>query len=322
MIGFLKTNKISSVVLALLGSLVFLSLLSWAPSMPSVYTFGWLGSVLAQLPFWLQKTFGLTLSLWAVWYTSFITSKHQLFKQDGQLVTVLATCFLLLNSQLEVASIVTFSSIALVRFFDRCFEIQNSTKTTPIVFDASFLIGVLAAFYLPYLLLLVLLWLAILTSGKASFRSFILSIFTIAIVAYIILGLFYLFDVGVVNIHGLNLSPSLSFEFDELIVLGVIAVAFLAALPSYFGALQVNKTLVKNHYLFLAWSGLVLVICISFSNLNWVQKLSVLFFPLAVILNNAFIRIRKRWLANLLFNLLLIVVLAYTIKSVFAPNLI
>lgn len=271
-------------------------------------------------PKWFQYTISFLLYVLAVWYANFVVIKHQILGRGNHLAGFFVLVLLAIGPNLLFENLIALSSLLIIRFFDRCFKIQKSAKPNPLIFDASFITAMLCMVYVPFVLLLLLVWIAALYSGGFNFKGWLLSIISLFITLYLAQGVLFLFD--------LSYFPTLtSFSFqlnqDVTTVNQVFYYSFLAlvliATPTSFSVLRFSKVILRNHLNLIFWSIPVFTIIFITTHLKIGQVSSFLFFPLSIILGQYFIKLKNKKLANLVLVVILILVIGFQLYRIIQP---
>jgi len=263
------------------------------------------------IPLWVQSVASILLYLITIWFANFVVTKHQLMGRGNQLTGFFCLILLALGPNLLFNNLIPLSSLLVIRLFDRCFELQKSTKPNPLLFDGSFLVTILTLLYTPFILLIILVWLAGLYSGHFSFKGWLLSIFTVFIGFYLFIGTLYLMS--------LTIIPSLEFQISNLffpssevslITLICITLLILITLPTTFSVLRFSKVIVRNHLNIVLWSIPILFLVFITTHLKLEFYFSFLFFPLAIILGQFFLKTKKQRLAK--WGIIVLIILVAT----------
>jgi hypothetical protein len=317
----LKTNTASALAAAIL-LVCLLVLPGWwevglsngtAPESSPILV--WLG----KFPVWLNKLLGFIMILLTSFYANFITNKYGLLEKSSQLVFVLCAAFLALSSTILVSEVIISSALLSVRFIDRCLLIQKSHSPQPIVFDAAFVLGLITIIFPPNILLIIALWVAMAYSGRASLKSYFLSLAVLGLVLYFALGIGYLFDTELVPLHFYWTIDMEGIQHPILWgILGVISLGVLLSFSAFAKALSANKVIIKNHYILILVSAVLLLVSFMGTAQNVWVLFSALFLPLGVLLANFFSRSKSVWWTQLMFYLLLSSLLSQQIVILFA----
>lgn len=174
-------------------------------------------------------------------------------------------------------------------------------------FDAGLLVGVMSLFYLPAAFFFLLIWVALIVFRPLNWREWLVPIFGLVFPWMVILTMYFVFDSlgqlfmdeipksfepGGMNIAGYKLYP---------IALG------LTLLPSLWvfmntmntGAVRVNKMLTL-----IFWMS-VLVVGTWLISGRQHGAAYFLCFPLAIVISNYYLALKRKWIAEVLFLLLL-----------------
>lgn len=319
MLETIKTNKAGALIFNVVLGITLFSFLFFLnqPAEYQLLSNGLLQPLSANIPTWIQYSLSFLFYLITIWYSNFVVTKHQLLGRGSQLTGFFCIILLAVGPNFQFINIVAPSTLLIIRFFDRCFEIQKSTKPNPLLFDASFLVAILTILYTPFILLIILVWLAGLYSGNFSIKSWLLSIFTVLIAFYLFLGTYYL--MGFTYLPTLTLSYNQNIIPEMPLIIGVLSLLTLLivlALPTTFSVLRFSKVVIRNHLNLLLWSIPILLLIFLSTKLNFEYYVSLLFFPLAIILGQYFLKAKKQKLANWALIALTLTVLGYQIARI------
>jgi len=243
-------------------------------------------------------------------YLNILVNEYKLIKENSHLASLIlvllnSCCILFLNlNQVVIAN--TFILIA----FHQLMRMYNMSNSFTILFNSSLLIALASLIYFPSIIYFVLLWIALIYTVTPKWRDFIISLigFSIPFIYY----LTYQFIIGglTVNIFGevISLLPDLGWKDLSLYTrMLFITIAFVLII-SFFGLLPIlNRSIVRvRKMLIVTVIMLVLGLCTLFLNkLDYLATFITVTIPAAIIVANFFQSIKKKWLAELLFLVLL-----------------
>ena len=271
-------------------------------------------------PKWFQYTISFLLYVLAVWYANFVVIKHQILGRGNHLAGFFVIVLLAIGPNLLFENLIALSSLLIIRFFDRCFKIQKSAKPNPLIFDASFITAMLCMVYVPFVLLLLLVWIAALYSVGFNFKGWLLSIISLFITLYLAQGVLFLFDLSYFPIltgFSFQLNQDLT-TVNQVFYYSFLALVLIAT-PTSFSVLRFSKVILRNHLNLIFWSIPVFTIIFITTHLKIGQVSSFLFFPLSIILGQYFIKLKNKKLANLVLVVILILVIGFQLYRIIQP---
>ncbi len=271
-------------------------------------------------PKWFQYTISFLLYVLAVWYANFVVIKHQILGRGNHLAGFFVLVLLAIGPNLLFENLIALSSLLIIRFFDRCFKIQKSAKPNPLIFDASFITAMLCMVYVPFVLLLLLVWIAALYSVGFNFKGWLLSIISLFITLYLAQGVLFLFDLSYFPIltgFSFQLNQDLT-TVNQVFYYSFLALVLIAT-PTSFSVLRFSKVILRNHLNLIFWSIPVFTIIFITTHLKIGQASSFLFFPLSIILGQYFIKLKNKKLANLVLVVILILVIGFQLYRIIQP---
>ncbi|MGB0404323.1 MAG: hypothetical protein ACPGEG_09520 [Salibacteraceae bacterium] len=259
-----------------------------------------------------QKVISFFLLILTILYSNYTVLNHRILGTENRYTAVFVSLFIAIGATFQLSMIFPLCGLLLVRFFDRCFEIQKSTYPNNLVFDASFLVGLLSIIYFPLVFLLPVVWVSIFYSSKISLKAFVLSIVIFLVVIYMASGVFFLFDLPVsFSFEAWSSKNLMHLALVQKVILAVVGVVLLFSIPKYLDALRLNKILVRGHLSLLLWSFIPISIAFLGINQPAPNLLAFLSFPFGILTALLFLKMTKRIVSNILFFSLVICVVYY-----------
>ncbi len=175
-------------------------------------------------------------------------------------------------------------------------------------FDAGLLVGVMSFFYLSAAPFFILIWVALATFRPFNWREWLVPVFGLIFPWMIILTMYFVFD-GLGELFQVVIPES--FEKVDLhlgnykFYLVALGVSFLPAMWLFLGALNGATVRVSKMLNLIFWMSLLVVGVWLLSGMQY-GAAYFLCFPLAIVLSNHYLAIRRKWIAELLFLVLLI----------------
>jgi|GEM_PF-2474061 len=312
LVGFFKSNhKIIAI------AIFFVTLMLWVPSfwndtlinvpenalLADVKKLGeikWLNFLVATL----------YLSMQAI-YLNYIANRYRLIQTPSYIVALL---FVVFNS--ASPSFLVFNPIFIVNTFllvvlHQLFEVYNQEKVFSSSFNTGLLLSLAALTYSPTIIVFPLIWFALIYLKTSLWREFIISLFgfMVPILFYVTYCFFtdQLMELIDKTIFSSAIFPGIGLltgsilwnaYFYVLIIIGLLAgVNFLN---------YINRSVVKIKKLTIVVlvMFLLLLATIFINGYDFVAVYLMMTIPLAVIIANYFAEIKRQWLAELFFALL------------------
>jgi|GEM_PF-6918096 hypothetical protein len=233
--------------------------------------------------------------------------------------------FLLLSSVFvgeQLLQPILFSNIFLLFAWERIIGSSEKQNFTEAYFNGGFFIGLATLFYPNFIYFLAILFFSIVMNRVGKFREAAMVFSGFALVWYFYLSIFYLIY-DKIEISGIEFDFSFSFlKFHKLlliekIILGYTILLILVAsfkLSTFISNLKIQ--LRRNQkFLFLWFITGIFLLLVTNSNTEIIYLLS---FPSAALLSTFFVNIQSKWIKEVLWFLLLILIL---INQIF-PQLI
>ena len=258
---------------------------------------------------------GLYLSMQAI-YLNYIVNKYKLISTSSYVVALL---FVLLNS--ADASFLIFNPIFITNSFilivlHQLFEIYNKEKVFALSFNTGLLVALATLVYFPAIIVFPLIWFTLIYLKISLWREFIISLF--GFMLPLLFYTSYCFFTDQVN-HFMNeaifnnalflkngASPH-SFSFN--VYYYVLALLLLLAGVNFLNYL--NKSIVKIKKLMVV----VLVMCfllgfsIFINGRDYYAVYLMMTIPLTIMIANYFTEVKRKWLAEVFFLLLLLAII-------------
>ncbi len=270
--------------------------------------FGQIFTPISQIT-WLTISLGVLLNLFQAYFFNALIEQHALLKERNYLVA-----YVFLTLAAFVPELMTFTTVSvsllLVLFALRfMYNMAKSESSKSLSFNASLLIGLSSLFYPPSILLWGMLFFAQVYFRTSGVRELIVAFLGVATpfvfwacADYAINGAWH----EAVNLVLVDFVGGDAFHFikQQHMALTLVLVVGLISLPNYLKSIQVNTVKTRNMLVLLLWM-------IVFTAFQWAvvkpleASVAFLSLPLAVILSNHLIYIKRRWVSELIYVLLL-----------------
>lgn len=239
MIRYFSTGYLSRYLL-----LILLGFIIWTPSLlyPSFYT-GISSFVFNQISYltaqniYLQTSISFVLTL----ITAFLLNQLAIDNGfSGKVSSLIALLYLLLTSSMAGEfhnNPIIWINFILVFILGNLMRLSYVSNTIPVVFNASFLLGVASLFYSHLVFLIVFIWVSIIIHRVLSWRNFVVSLIGIFLPYVFLLTWFFvtdnlleesyvLFDSFKIDIAPLLLADPVEIAISAILVSMVIISAF------------------------------------------------------------------------------------------------
>ena len=255
---------------------------------------------------WVDVSIAILLIIGQSIYLNQIAGNYKLVKGNshltGLMFIVLNSCFFLFLNLNQMVIANTFILVA----FHQILKMYNLKSTYALLFNASFLIALATLIYLPSVLYLILLWIALIYNTTPKWRDFIISLIGLSIpILYFTTYLFVVSDLPEINannyftniyqVHWSTL-PMFSKVFFWIFS-SILMLSFITLFSSLNKTgVRVRKSLIIVVLMFLVGLGTLFL-----NQFDYLATFLIVSIPLAIIIANFFQDIKKKWLAELLF---------------------
>ncbi|MGB0881611.1 MAG: DUF6427 family protein [Vicingaceae bacterium] len=303
LIGIFKSNQKIINVIA-----VLLLILLWIPGL--IFDFE-LGTNLITRYRWLDLLLALMLISFQSIYLNIVVGEFKLVKDSSHLTSLfyilINSCLVWLFSLNVVLIANTFTLLAFHQFL----RLYSSKNSYAIIFSAGLLIGVAGLIYAPLFSFFILLWIVLLYTTTPTWRDFLIALFGgVLPLVYFATYHFVWLDITSFNVDAyfnqiFVVEPE-GFELVHQFFFLIFIVLITLSLFNVFN--QLGKSIVKTSKMMIV---VLLMFGISvatfFLNHNdFLATLIVMSVPLSIMFAILFQNIKRKWLSELLFLLLLL----------------
>jgi len=249
-------------------------------------------------------------------FLTYVINKQSVLKESSHLpalmYVVLMSCF---PEQLSFNPLL-LANFFIIFFLNSLFSFYRADSASFHVFDAGVFIGIAGLFYWPSLFLFPLTWAALVLLRPFQWKEWVVSLLGVALPFIVFaIGLFW-FDMLSVNSIRSILEPFYQMHFSAvykstyIILFAILVGLSIASLIKFFQDMSTFAKLRTRKFLVLfVWFFLFAAISYLVSVKRTMISLSFLAIPLSVMYSNYFLTMKKQWLAELLFLLLLAAVI-------------
>ena len=264
--------------------------------------------------FWLDKSILILLiSIQAV-YLNVVANEYKLLENNTHLTAlifvVFNTSFLLLLNLNQVIIANTFVLLGVHQLL----KLYDNKVSFSLSFNAGVLISIATVIYFPNGIFILLLWFGLIYLISPNWRDFLITIFGFCLpIIYVVSYNFVIDDSSFLELIPYNLcvfkidSQVFSF-FNNVLFLSIIGVILFAYLKLSIrinrGGLRRSKMLVILIFMSLFGLG-----TLFFNEFDYLATFVVLTIPVSVIVAIFFQNLKKKWLAELLFLILLVLII-------------
>ena len=230
------------------------------------------------------------------------------------MLSAASTVFMTLNAEI-------IASFFILLMLNELFKLPKSNESLPNAFNASFLLGVASLFYLPLIVLLVVIILSLMTYRISTWRDYVVSIIGAFLPLVFAFVLYFFFDLQEVFLSKISAAFTVDLSVTGFSRPDLILALLLAGLvvPSF---IKINGTAIEKSILMrqkmsvINWLTLfLLLILIVFTKqaTSWF----LLLVPFSLILTTAFAGVKKLKWVDLYITLVFILILFSNYKVFF-----
>ena len=328
MLSFYKSINPYVIVLIVLTGLVL-----WIPVFikPAFFTYEGSFSVspfdnafkgLYALPVQVKMIFGLIVWLFLAFLLSAINSQNNLIEKRSYLPAlffILSSGWTLGIQQISPALLgMFFMALGFMRFF----YVFRESKNISALFDSGFLFTLSSLFYLPFIILIFVVWIGLLIFRFTGWRDWFLSFAGFITPWWLFYG-FHFFKTGsVIDLNEMIISVfhfgSFSFVLESWGMVSFIFIAIFSLYTTFYLISQLNMKMVrsKRYFFVLVWLFLTLAATYLFLQPQDRSFLVIgLAFPVSYIFANYFSFARETWITKAIFS----IYLAGMVLSMYIP---
>ncbi len=150
---------------------------------------------------------------------------------SGKMSTLIALVYLILTSSLAGDfhnNPVIWINFILVFVLNNLMRLPYVTNTIPVIFNASFLIGVASLFYSPLVFLVLLIWISVIVHRIVTWRNFVVSLVGVVLPYFLLLTLF--FTIGDLPEESYTIFETLQINTDFLMITDPLEIAIAVIL--------------------------------------------------------------------------------------------
>lgn len=315
-IRFFKTNQPASFL-----ALPLLAVLLWAgswinpvvPDSSVEMPFYSLISGLNNIPY-LSVIVAFALIIFQAFYANNMINKYDLRdtrERSNFLTALFCIFFLSLFPAFRVLLPQHFSGIFLLLMLDRIFSSYRKEEAYSHCFDAGLLAGIASLFYFPSIVFFFLVWTSFIVLRSFNWREWVISFLGLLIPWLIVCTWYFLFNrlpeffnTGIAAIFSNNY-----FQFgkpEHAILIAVFGGIFLLPSVMYFiRSMSSGKVRTNKFFLLFFWFLFFAIISGIVFPVSSYQHFSLAAIPLAIIFSNWFLSLKKNWVAESFFIILL-----------------
>jgi len=315
-ISFFKTNQPASFLALPLLALV-LWFASWinpaAPELISAMPFYEGISFINAIPL-LSQFLAFLLVLTQSFYLNYIINKYDLRdsrERTNFLPALFCIFFLSLFPAFRTLLPQHFSGIFLLLLIDKIFDSYRKDAAFADCFDAGLFASIASLFYFPSVIFFFLIWTGFVLLRAFNWREWVISFLGFIIPWLMMLTYYFWFDKLEV-FFSLHISSSFSadyFDFgkpDHAVLIFVFTgLLFFPAFMSFLNALSSGKIRTNKFFMLFTWFLFFAVVSAFIFPVGAYAHFTFVAIPLAVIFANWFLSLKKAWIAESLFLILL-----------------
>jgi len=272
-----------------------------------------------------HRTVANILILFQAVYFNYISSERQLFTERNYVPGVLYILFLNVSFDCSTLSPALMGTTFILLAFGTLIRQMQREGVTDEVFEMGFYLSVATLFYLPMGLFALWTFASMLLYTGATFRRHTLAFFGYVFPFALIL-LFYFFRNALDDLSQNLLTSAFRtrrYNFNDFVgVLGVLGGVFLIAGLGFFQTLSYPRFInyqTRIHQIMMLWT-ITAVISIGLMPFIAPMQFCVFIPPLVMFSVNFFMLMKRRWMAEVLFLGLFVVLFFFRYQSTFLDN--
>ncbi|MEM9022615.1 MAG: hypothetical protein AAGB22_02650 [Bacteroidota bacterium] len=273
--------------------------------------YGWLFGGLQDWPV-IRKVIACVLLFVEAMGIYYLIDRHGLLPQRGYLPAALFV--LLISAVPEVLWLhpATVSLAFLLPAADRVLRLSRSERATALVFDAGLFVALASLFYLPAILLIALVPVALIYFRAFAWREWVIPWMGLGF-PYLWIAGYYQWMVG--SLQPLadhwatafsQWAPAFPTLVPQRVFLGVLLLLAVLALTPFLRWIGTNKHRARKNLYMMVWLALLGAFIAGFSHHYLAVAITFSGWPIALYLSNYFQQSRLRWLAEVFFWMLLL----------------
>jgi hypothetical protein len=186
---------------------------------------------------------------------------------------------------------------------------QNSAFSQ--VFDSGFFISIATLFYLPSALYFLVIWVALVALRPFIWREWTIAFTGFAIPIAFAVAYYYLTDD--LKLFGYKIEANSTFNFflsyhlegGYLILTTTLGILFVFSLLKLLTSMEGNKIKTKRIMLVCIFFMFIAIVTTKFSYQHTIVSFVSVFIPFSIFTSNYFLQIKRSWLAELIFFIVL-----------------
>lgn len=253
---------------------------------------------------------GIIVLTLAFSWNAFINS-NSLLKQSSYFPALIFVLLASCRSSLICFYPSLIASLFLMLAIRRLAAGYKKDKALSEVFDAGLFIGIASLFYIPLVVFVVFLWIAILTIRSLIWREWVAALIGFALPFAFILAYHYIFFAPApfwsnkFNIITSGYRSSWSFSWEEWVMLIAFVGISLASFWLFFNKMQDNVVKAQKIWALMLWFVFFALLSVFLSPQRDARSLAVLILPVSLIFSNYFLKAKSVIWPEFLFLCLL-----------------
>ncbi len=315
-IRFFKTNQPASfIALPLFAAVLWLG--SWinpvipenSSVMPFYYSVEWLNAV----PF-LSTLLAFVLVISQSLYLNYLINKYDLRdsrEHSNFLAALFCIYFLSVFPAFRTLLPQHFSGIFLLLMLDKIFDSYRKESAFSHCFDAGLFASIASLFYFPSILFFFLAWTGFVVLRPFNWREWLISFFGLLVPWLLVITYYFWFDRlnEFFNVQiGSVFSPAY-FDFGKpehaILIFVFIGLLVFPTILNFIKAMSSGKIRTNKFFLLFLWFLFFAILSGIVFPVGSYNHFSLVALPLAVMFANWFLSLKKSWIAESLFALLL-----------------
>jgi hypothetical protein len=208
---------------------------------------------------------------------------------------------------------VIVSNLFLLFAFNKVFDTYKKDLTYSDFFEASFLISVGSMFYFYFIFFIISVWIGLMILRTFNFREWIVTILGLLSPYIIVFAYLFLIDKHIIYIKAISEVFSLPIGQFRLsisfyIVYSFVVLLIIISLIRLFSGYNIKKIKTRKFFLVLSWCLPIVIVLSIFKPYIFEELFFFLSFPISLLIADFFIKIKYKWVSEILFLLFFILI--------------
>lgn len=268
---------------------------------------------------WLRYILWCIFTIGIGYYLNYIVNQYKLVTNNTHVPFIIYVVLQTLFPAALIFSPIQIITVFILVILHQSNELYNTRKETLKTFNLGFFMGLATMLYLPIGFLMLLVWFIIRFYKPPYWKEYIVSLMGVFVPFVYLLAYYFIFnEFSIDKIYFFKTAETSapineSWSLNQLLFFIVMGLIFLYALWHFVISTQKSVVRVRKYrsVMLLLILGIVLqhFIFLKDTSIN-ADFFALLSIPLSVIIGNLLIEIKKKWIAETVFYLLLLLIIA------------